>query len=125
MTVVIPFYPIQPRITRLLVMTQRNDAAGPQDAVTLLAQALESDLLSRYGPVIGQDDLRQALGYSSMDAFRQALSRRHLPVPVFALPHRRGKFALSKDIAHWLAAQRSKALAAGEVDLKVGGIPLA
>lgn len=95
-------------------MTQRDDAASPPDPVTLLEQALESDLLSRYGPVIGQDDLRKALGYPSMDAFRQALSRCHLPVPVFTMPRRRGKFALSRDVARWLATQRSNALAPPE-----------
>jgi len=74
-----------------------------------LARELEQDLLHRYGPIIGQDDLRQALGYSSSDAFRQALARRVLPVPVFAIAHRRGKFALAKDVAQWLAQLRHRA----------------
>lgn len=76
----------------------------------LLAHSLEQDLLHRYGPVVGQDDLRQALGYASLDAFRQALSRGLLPVPVFPIPHRRGKYALAKDIASWLAQLRHQAL---------------
>lgn len=105
-------------------MTHRDEAADRQDPVTLLAQVLESDLLGRYGPMIGHDDLRQALGYPSMDAFRQALSRRHLPVTVFALPHRRGKFALSKDVAHWLAAQRGNAPAHAQVNRTVNHTPL-
>ncbi len=75
-----------------------------------LAHVLEQDLLQRYGPVIGQDDLRQALGYASLDAFRQALSRGLLPVLVFPIPHRRGKYALAKDIASWLARLRVQAV---------------
>lgn len=76
----------------------------------LLAASLERDLFERYGPMVAGDELRQALGYSSNDAFRQALSRRTVPVPVFGLPHRRGKFALVKDIAKWLADQRGGAV---------------
>ncbi|OZB58784.1 MAG: hypothetical protein B7X31_13230 [Thiomonas sp. 13-66-29] len=87
-------------------MTTRDDVLDASPAVATLVQALESDLLRRYGPLIGHDDLRQALGYPTMDAFRQALSRRQLPVPVFAMPHRRGKYALAKDVAHWLARLR-------------------
>ena len=74
-----------------------------------LADALQQDLLHRYGPVIGQDELRQALGYASGDGFRQALARGLVPVPVFAIPHRRGKYALTKDVASWLAGLRRRA----------------
>nr|WP_255692352.1 hypothetical protein [Luteimonas sp. XNQY3] len=66
-------------------------------------------MLQRYGPVIGQDDLRQALGYASPGGFRQALARGVIPVPVFAIPHRRGKYALTKDVASWLAELRRQA----------------
>ncbi|MCD9006307.1 hypothetical protein LDO31_08675 [Luteimonas sp. XNQY3] len=84
-------------------MTYRDQ---PNDS---LADALQRDLLQRYGPVIGQDDLRQALGYASPGGFRQALARGVIPVPVFAIPHRRGKYALTKDVASWLAELRRQA----------------
>ncbi|MCC8616345.1 hypothetical protein [Xanthomonas vesicatoria] len=87
-------------------MTERDEHIGA------LAKVLEQDLLHHYGPVIGQDDLRRALGYTSLDAFRQALSRDSLPVPVFPIPNRRGKYALAKDIAHWLAGLRDQAIRA-------------
>ncbi|PRH81268.1 hypothetical protein [Arenimonas caeni] len=74
-----------------------------------LAAALERELFARFGPLLGGDDLWGALGYPSMEAFRQALARNQLPVPVFPLPHRRGKFALVKDVAQWLAACRATA----------------
>lgn len=73
-----------------------------------LEEVLESDLLGQYGPMLTGDALRKALGYPSMDALRQALSRGTLPVKVFPLENRRGKFALVKDVAHWLAEQRNK-----------------
>jgi len=75
----------------------------------VLAAALERELFARFGPMLSGEDLWVALGYPSMEAFRQALSRNLLPVPVFSLPHRRGKFALVKDVAHWLAICRATA----------------
>ena len=70
---------------------------------------LERDLLDKYGPLMASDDLRGALGYPTMEAFRQALSRRTVPIPVFPLEKRRGKYALTKDVAAWLAMQRATA----------------
>jgi hypothetical protein len=76
-------------------------------ATPSLADLLERDLLTRYGgPLLGGDDLRSALGYPSVEALRQAISRGTVPVPVFAVEHRRGKFALTKDVASWLAKLR-------------------
>lgn len=86
-------------------MTEPNN-----EPLTVLANEFEQGLLQRYGPVVGQDELRQALGYSSQDAFRQALARGRLPVPVFSIAGRRGKYALSKDIALWLAQLRHAAM---------------
>lgn len=74
-----------------------------------LIAALERDLLEKYGPLITNEDLRAALGYPTMESFRQALSRKTVPVPVFSLEKRRGKYALTKDVAAWLAMQREAA----------------
>lgn len=74
-----------------------------------LSVVLERDLMSRYGPIIGREDLRKALGYKTDDAFRQALSRNTIPIPVFEIEHRKGKFALVKDLAAWLEAVRNNA----------------
>ena len=77
-----------------------------------LADLLERDLLTRHGsPLLGGDDLRSALGYPSVEALRQAISRGTVPVPVFDVAHRRGKFALTKDVATWLAQLRQAATA--------------
>ena len=73
------------------------------------AKALERDLTDRHGPLIANEALSIALGYPSMAAFRQALARRTVPVLVFTPRNRRGKFALVKDVAAWLASQRNAA----------------
>lgn len=71
---------------------------------------LEKDLLEKHGPLMHNEDLRAALGYPTMEAFRQALSKNLVPIPVFPIEKRRGKFALVKDVAVWLAEQRQGAV---------------
>ena len=70
------------------------------------AKELENDLVERYGLLVGGGALFRVLGYSSFEAMRQAVSRKTAPIPIFSIPKRRGKFALSKDISLWLAKQR-------------------
>ncbi len=74
---------------------------------TTLAEAIEAKLMKDEGALLSGDALRRVLGYRSMDALRQAISRGTVPVPVFTLPNRRGRFALTRDVARWLAAQSS------------------
>lgn len=78
-----------------------------------LRQVLENDLLRLYGPVLTGQALRQVLGYQSKDSFRQGVTRKTVPVPLFEIEHRRGKFALAKDIAAFLARQRFKSMSGG------------
>ena len=85
-------------------MTDTQD----NDPLISLASKLEQDLFARYGPMLGGKDLQAALGYRSGDAFRQAVSRNTIPVPIFSIDNRRGKFALVMDVATWLAKQRLK-----------------
>jgi hypothetical protein len=81
-----------------------------QPTTPIEAELIESYLFDRHGPLLADDALRIALGYKSTDAFRQALTRKTVPVPVFSIKNRRGKYALVKDVASWLAQQRNAAL---------------
>ena len=74
-----------------------------------LAQQLENDLVGRFGILLGSTALAKSLGYPSMQAYHQALTRNLVPVPVFEIEHRRGRFALAKEVAYWLARQRQTA----------------
>jgi len=67
-----------------------------------IEQSLQAQLLERYGPMLSGRDLSQALGFPSPTAFKQAALRGTLPVPVFQLPNRRGRFALTHEVAAWL-----------------------
>ena len=68
--------------------------------------AFEARLTRTLGAVVGGLALSRALGFPSQDAFRQAFSRGRLPIRVFELEGRRGRFALTSDIARWLWARR-------------------
>ncbi|MCW5648259.1 MAG: hypothetical protein KIS62_00790 [Ramlibacter sp.] len=81
------------------------DSARPED-LARLSRELEVELLREYGPMLGGADLARALGYPSSRAFQQALLRRSVEVAVFAIEKRRGKFALTRDVAQWLASVR-------------------
>lgn len=74
--------------------------------IVALSKELEKDLIRECGIMVYGQDLCRILGYSSLSAFRQSVYRNTVPVTLFSIPKRRGKFALSKDIAYWLAKQR-------------------
>jgi hypothetical protein len=78
------------------------------DSEDQLAQEIEHGLHQRHGPVLGGAALYRALGFPTAAAMRQAFSRGKVPVPVFDIPDRRGRFALTRDVAIWLA--RCKAM---------------
>lgn len=67
---------------------------------------LESRLVRALGVVVGGRELSRALGYPSQPAFRQAFARGRLPVNVFELQGRRGRYALVSDIARWIWSGR-------------------
>lgn len=85
----------------------------PTDFLALSAE-LEQQLTTRYGVMLGSKDLWRELGFRSPNAFRQALARGTLDVPVFEVQNRRGRFALAKDVAVWIARQRMSAPGEGQ-----------
>jgi hypothetical protein len=77
-----------------------------------LKATLRNELESRHGPLLGGSALVAALGLASAAALRQARRRGHVAVAVFTLPKRRGVFALTRDVADWLAQARASGAAA-------------
>ena len=63
---------------------------------------LENELNSRFGPLIGGQELRSTLGYKAPSTFSRAIKLNLVGVHVFAIPSRRGRFALTSDVAKWL-----------------------
>ena len=97
--------------------------AEPKFEESSLVIVLETELTQQHGPMMSGEHLRLALGYPSKDAFRQAYVRKTTPIPVFTIERRRGKFALTKDVATWLAEQRARAVSASSIPLEDGGTP--
>jgi hypothetical protein len=80
-----------------------------------LARELTAELELRHGSLLGGAELQRALGFRSGAAFRQAHHRGVLPVAVFAIPSRRGRYALTRDVARWLASLRHAAIQKGSL----------
>ncbi|AOE85916.1 hypothetical protein [Pseudomonas sp. TCU-HL1] len=85
-------------------MSEQNEAQQE------LANELERTLTARYGLMLSSAVLSRELGYPSTAAFRVAVARGTVELPVFSVPNRKGKFALAKDVAAWIARQRHTAL---------------
>ena len=80
-----------------------------QAQIQALANGLERELMARYGsPLLTGEKLSEAMGYRSIHSLRKHISQSKCPVELFTIEGRRGKFALVKDIAIWLAKQRLK-----------------
>ena len=63
-------------------------------------------LSSQHGPLLGGAELVRILGYRTSAAFRQAHKRGQISVPIFKLPDRRGYYALTHEVADWIAEAR-------------------
>jgi len=64
--------------------------------------SLRQLMIREYGAVVGGRDLRSALGFKSTAAFCRAVRYGYVPLRIFEMPGRRGRFALVSDIADWL-----------------------
>lgn len=71
-----------------------------------LAEKLKTEMEQTHGPLLGGLWLANALGHASVAGLRQARYRGQVAVTLFTLPHRRGFYALTRDVAHWLAQAR-------------------
>jgi hypothetical protein len=75
--------------------------AGQQE----LAKKLELDLLKIYGsPMLTSEQLQKVMGYRSISALRQTITRKTFPIKNFKIAKRKGHFALVEDVACWLAS---------------------
>lgn len=81
----------------------------------VLREQLRESLLRLHGPLLGGESLALALGHRTAASLRQARRRGQVTVPLFTLANRRGWFALTHDVADWLAERRASP------NLAVGG----
>jgi hypothetical protein len=62
-------------------------------------------LTARYGLLVNSAGLRTALGFASQGALRAAINSGRIAFRVFTVPGRRGRYALTHEVAAWLAKQ--------------------
>lgn len=76
------------------------------ESIEPLVRELQETLTRLYGPLLASRDLWKLLGFATPAAYRQARLRQQIPVVEFKIEGRRGHFALTQDVARWLAEQR-------------------
>jgi hypothetical protein len=69
---------------------------------------LTRSLTQQYGPFLSGKDLMRNLGFRSHSSFARARKKGLLEVAVFDLEGRRGPFALTQEVAEWMAALPAK-----------------
>jgi len=99
-------------VTNQLTRPMKSLPEAPTPPADLKAQLRES-LLRLHGPLLGGAPLVAALGHRSAASLRQARRRGQVAVPLFTVQNRRGWFALTQDVADWLAEMRREATARG------------
>jgi hypothetical protein len=99
---------IQSRI-RLSTERQRESYVMTEVQVLALQKKIEADLLTLFGsPLLTVSDMTKALNYSSAASIHQSISKKTFPIKVFNMPNRREKFALTSNVASYLAEQALK-----------------
>jgi hypothetical protein len=77
---------------------------------------LNNELLNKYGPMVGGNDLYLALGFKTYGTFRLAKERGEIPIDVFKIPKRRDWYALTTDVSSWLLSLSKASL--DNIDVK-------
>ena len=99
---------IQSRL-RLSTERQRESHVMTEAQVLALKKKIEADLLTLFGsPLLTVSDMTKALNYSSAASIHQSISKKTFPIKVFNMPNRREKFALTSNVASYLAEQALK-----------------
>ena len=63
---------------------------------------LKDELFEKYGYLIGGSDLAKIMGFRSSSSFNRAAKLKSVGIIVFSIENRKGKFALTEDVARWL-----------------------
>lgn len=68
-------------------------------------QEVLNALVQQHGHMIGMRHLHKVMGFPSYDALKQCLLRKQLNLNLFYVEGRKGRYAMSVDVADWLATQ--------------------
>jgi hypothetical protein len=79
------------------------------DAERILFNEVARDLVSAHGHLLTGEALWRALGFRSRATFQRAKAARTLGVTLFPMHEGRGHYALTRDVARYLARLRVEA----------------
>jgi hypothetical protein len=65
-------------------------------------EKLKEEFVRQNGMIVGGSTLWKALGFGTYAAFYRSWNKGTLGVRVFAIPGRKGQFALSEDVVEWV-----------------------
>lgn len=82
-----------------------------------------SSLDQAHGPLLKGEGLANALGYKNLASLRQAKKRNQVGVALFELPNRKGLYALTAEVADWLAMCRLQAGGNSEISKQETAMP--
>lgn len=85
--------------------------------------AIMSSLEQTHGPLLKGEGLANALGYKNLASLRQAKKRSQVGVALFELPNRKGLYALTAEVADWLATCRLSAGRGSELPKQEAAMP--
>lgn len=86
-----------------MTVGEPQSKASAQVGVSI--QEMKKDLLELYGPLVGGEALRRAMGFRSAASFERAVRNQQTSLTIFGLEGRRGKFAYTSELAKWLVEQ--------------------
>lgn len=89
----------------------------------LVRSAIMSSLEQAHGPLLKGDGLANALGYKNLASLRQAKKRNQVGVALFELPNRKGLYALTAEVADWLATCRLRPGRGSELPKQEAAMP--
>lgn len=89
----------------------------------LVRSAIMSSLDQAHGPLLKGEGLANALGYKNLASLRQAKKRNQVGVALFELPNRKGLYALTAEVADWLATCRLRADRDSELTKQEAAMP--
>ena len=70
-----------------------------------ISSSLSAQMIEKYGPTMGGEDLYAALGFKTYSSFYRSQQLGELGVHVFKLSGRRGWFAFTNEVVNWLEEQ--------------------
>lgn len=65
-------------------------------------EALLNELIEKHGEIVNLDSLSKIIGYKTVAAVKYAIKKEQLSINTFYIKGRKGRYAMTRDVASWL-----------------------